>query len=107
MAARNGTEGYGWVTRTLHWSTVLAVTAQFAVGYVMDADDSGRGRGRGRRGGGGGGGGRCGRGRRRLGAGPWPRAQRREWSGRRGLRLPRRPRDPADGPCRARVDDLG
>lgn len=48
MAARNGPSGYGWVTRTLHWLTVLAVAAQLAVGYVMDADDSGGGRGRGR-----------------------------------------------------------
>ena len=44
----------------LHWLTVLAVAAQFAVGYLMDADDSGRGRGRGR-------GGESGRGRGRGG----------------------------------------
>lgn len=48
MPARNGPAGYGWVTRTLHWLTVAAVAAQFTVGYLMDADDSGRGRGRGR-----------------------------------------------------------
>ena len=48
MGARNGPEGYGWVTKWLHWVTVLALAAQFAVGYVMDADDSGEGRGRGR-----------------------------------------------------------
>jgi cytochrome b561 len=46
---RNGPDGYGWLTKVLHWATVLALAAQFAVGYVMDPDDgSGRGRGRGR-----------------------------------------------------------
>ena len=53
MAVRNGPAGYGWETRSLHWLTVLAITAQLAVGYLMDADDSGRGRGRGRSGEGG------------------------------------------------------
>ena len=48
MTARNGPAGYGWVTKGLHWLTVLAVGAQFSIGYLMDADDSGRGRGRGR-----------------------------------------------------------
>ena len=48
MTARNGPAGYGWVTRLLHWVTVLAVVAQFSVGYLMEGDDSGRGRGRGR-----------------------------------------------------------
>lgn len=48
MTARNGPAGYGWVTKVLHWLTVLAVVAQFSVGYLMDGDDSGRGRGRGR-----------------------------------------------------------
>src|SRR6478609_6667026 len=48
MPLRNGPHGYGSVTKTLHWLTVLAVVAQFAVGYAMEADDSGRGRGRGR-----------------------------------------------------------
>ena len=48
MTARNGPDGYGWVTRTLHWLTVLAVTSQFSVGYLMDAGESGHGRGRGR-----------------------------------------------------------
>ena len=48
MALRNGPAGYGRVTRTLHWLTVLAVAAQFGVGYLMGADDSGHGRGRGR-----------------------------------------------------------
>ena len=50
MASRNGHAGYGWVTKSLHWVTVLAIAGQFAVGYLMDADDSGHGRGRGRRG---------------------------------------------------------
>ncbi len=47
MKARNGEHGYGWVTRTLHWSTVGLVIAQFVVGYLMD-DEGGHGRGRGR-----------------------------------------------------------
>ena len=47
MKARNGEHGYGWVTRTLHWSTVALVIAQFVVGYLMD-DEGGHGRGRGR-----------------------------------------------------------
>jgi cytochrome b561 len=42
---RNGTHGYGLVTKTLHWLTVLLVAGQFVVGYTMD--DRGRGRGRG------------------------------------------------------------
>jgi cytochrome b561 len=37
-------------TKVLHWWTVLALAAQFVVGYTMDADSSGRGRGRGRSG---------------------------------------------------------
>ena len=48
MAVRNGPEGYGWVSKSLHWLTVLAIATQFAVGWVMDVDDSGHGRGRGR-----------------------------------------------------------
>ena len=59
---RNGPEGYGWVSKSLHWLTVLAIATQFVVGYVMDVDDSGRGRGRGR-----GRGGESGRGRGRGG----------------------------------------
>ena len=47
MKARNGEHGYGWGTRTLHWSTVGLVIAQFVVGYLMD-DEGGHGRGRGR-----------------------------------------------------------
>jgi cytochrome b561 len=45
---RNGTHGYGLVTRSLHWAMFLAIAAQFVVGYSMDAGESGRGRGRGR-----------------------------------------------------------
>jgi cytochrome b561 len=45
---RNGPDGYGWASKSLHWLTVLAIAAQFVVGYAMDVDDSGRGRGRGR-----------------------------------------------------------
>ena len=48
MAWRNGEHGYGVVTRSLHWLTFGALVAQFAVGYLMDADESGHGRGRGR-----------------------------------------------------------
>ena len=47
MALRNDDRGYGWVSKALHWLTVLAVAAQFTIGYLMD-DDSGHGRGRGR-----------------------------------------------------------
>ncbi|MCW2833954.1 MAG: hypothetical protein JWN68_1907 [Nocardioides sp.] len=58
---RNGSDGYGWATKSLHWVTVLALLMQFVVGYAMDPDDgSGRGRGRGR-------GGESGRGRGRGG----------------------------------------
>ena len=42
---------YGRAARALHWATVLAVLAQFSVGYLMEVDDGGRGRGRGRSGG--------------------------------------------------------
>lgn len=62
MRLRNGVHGYGLVTKSLHWATVLAVAAQFVVGYTMEADDGGRGRGRGR-----GRGGESGRGRGRGG----------------------------------------
>lgn len=52
---------YGWPARLLHWLTVLALVAQFIVGYLMEVDDdSGQGRGRGR-----GRGGESGRGRGR------------------------------------------
>jgi cytochrome b561 len=36
---RNGAHGYGVVTRLLHWLTVAALAAQFAVGWSMDLDD--------------------------------------------------------------------
>ncbi|MBA2952647.1 hypothetical protein GON03_21735 [Nocardioides sp. MAH-18] len=48
MPLRNGEHGYGLVTKTLHWATVLAVVAQFVVGYTVEADHSGHGHGRGR-----------------------------------------------------------
>jgi cytochrome b561 len=35
---RNGAHGYGVVTKVLHWLTVLAIAAQFAIGLTMDAD---------------------------------------------------------------------
>ena len=38
MHLRNGTHGYGVVTKVLHWLTVLAVAAQFVIGLSMDAD---------------------------------------------------------------------
>jgi cytochrome b561 len=39
---RNGEHGYGVVTKTLHWLTVLAIGAQFAVGLTMEANDDAR-----------------------------------------------------------------
>lgn len=39
MPLRNGSHGYGVVTKLLHWLTVAALTAQFVVGWTMDADD--------------------------------------------------------------------
>jgi cytochrome b561 len=41
MVLRNGEHGYGVVTKTLHWSTVGVVVAQFTVGWTMAADDTG------------------------------------------------------------------
>src|SRR5665809_34877 len=38
MAWRSGEHGYGWITKVLHWLTVLLVAAQFVVGYSMDLD---------------------------------------------------------------------
>src|SRR5688572_940623 len=38
MALRSGEHGYGWVTKVLHWLTVLLVVAQFTVGWSMDVD---------------------------------------------------------------------
>ena len=40
MHLRNGTHGYGAVTKLLHWLTVIAVVGQFAVGWTMSADDN-------------------------------------------------------------------
>lgn len=40
MRLRNGEDGYGAVTKTLHWLTVVAITVQFAVGWTMGADDA-------------------------------------------------------------------
>lgn len=45
---RNGAHGYGLVTKSLHWLMMLAILAQFVIGFTMDAGESGRGRGRGR-----------------------------------------------------------
>lgn len=45
---RNGEQGYGVVTKSLHWLTVALVAAQFAVGYLLEDGEGGRGRGRGR-----------------------------------------------------------
>ena len=39
MRLRNGEHGYGLVTKVLHWLTVAAIAAQFAVGWTMEADD--------------------------------------------------------------------
>jgi len=36
---RNGADGYGAVTKILHWLTVAALAAQFAVGWSMDVDE--------------------------------------------------------------------
>jgi cytochrome b561 len=38
---------YGAVARWLHWLTVVALAAQFTVGYLLDVGGQGRGRGRG------------------------------------------------------------
>ena len=45
MGARTQPSGYGWIAKALHWLVVLAVAAQFVVGYTLDADDRGGGRG--------------------------------------------------------------
>ena len=39
MPLRSGPDGYGLVTKSLHWLVVAALTAQFVVGYSMDVDD--------------------------------------------------------------------
>lgn len=38
MPLRNGEHGYGQVTKGLHWITLLLMSAQFTIGYAMDAD---------------------------------------------------------------------
>ncbi len=38
MRLRNGEHGYGGVSKTLHWLTVAAIFAQFAVGWTMGAE---------------------------------------------------------------------
>lgn len=40
MRLRNGEHGYGVVTKTLHWLTVVAIIAQFAVGLTMGPDEA-------------------------------------------------------------------
>ena len=40
MRLRNGEHGYGVVTKVLHWLTVAAIIAQFAVGLTMGPDDA-------------------------------------------------------------------
>lgn len=35
MSLRNGQHGYGSVTKLLHWLTVAAISAQYAVGYSI------------------------------------------------------------------------
>ncbi len=35
MRALNSDAGYGWVTKLLHWLTVLALAGQFVLGYSM------------------------------------------------------------------------
>ncbi|HEX5018959.1 MAG TPA: cytochrome b/b6 domain-containing protein [Actinomycetes bacterium] len=47
MRLRNDATGYGLVTKTLHWLTVVLLVLQFTIGYLVD-DEGGRGRGRGR-----------------------------------------------------------
>ncbi|GAA1479318.1 hypothetical protein GCM10009623_37640 [Nocardioides aestuarii] len=39
MRWRTGPEGYGVLTKLLHWSTVLLVAGQLAVGWLLDLDD--------------------------------------------------------------------
>lgn len=40
MRLRNGEHGYGLVTKVLHWATVLAIAAQFVVGYRIEDGDA-------------------------------------------------------------------
>jgi len=39
VGLRNGENGYGLVTKALHWLTVAAIVGQFALGWAMDLDD--------------------------------------------------------------------
>lgn len=39
MRWRNGPEGYGVVTKLVHWATVVLLTAQFSVGYALTGAD--------------------------------------------------------------------
>ncbi|MHA6782054.1 cytochrome b [Pseudonocardia saturnea] len=39
MPLHNGGHGYGSVTKVVHWVTVALISAQFVVGYRMEADD--------------------------------------------------------------------
>ena len=41
MPLRNGSQGYGLVTKVLHWGTVVALASQFLVGYFMLSVDGG------------------------------------------------------------------
>jgi len=36
MSARNTAAGYGWVTRFLHWVTLMLMLGQFVLGYAME-----------------------------------------------------------------------
>ena len=36
MNARNTAAGYGWVTRFLHWLTLILMLGQFVLGYAME-----------------------------------------------------------------------
>ena len=36
MTARNTADGYGWVTRFLHWVILILMLAQFVLGYAME-----------------------------------------------------------------------
>lgn len=38
MRLRNGEHGYGAVTKSLHWLTVVLFALQFVVGYTMETD---------------------------------------------------------------------
>lgn len=58
--SRPRARAYGAVARSLHWLTVVALGAQFTIGYALDTGGQGRGRGRGRGGGSGRGRGRGG-----------------------------------------------